>query len=261
MIELIVTDIDGTLVNSQKEIPDSFWSVFQDIRSKNIRFCVASGRQMQSLEQLFSPIANEIGFISDNGAFVKFKGEELHHKTLNFKEIQPILTTCDTIENAAVVLCGKNKAYVKTQNQWLFDQIALHYPALERVSDFSSVDDVVFKISVCDKKGSQENSYPYLKKFSDSFNVVVSGAAWLDITEKSINKGVAVKKIQNLWSVSPEKTLVFGDQFNDIEMLQSAKFSYAMKNAPQEVKNIASFVTAYDNNEEGVVSTIKEFLL
>ncbi len=260
MIKLIVSDIDGTLVNNKKEIPNRFWEIFNIIKTKNIRFCAASGRQMQSLEQLFAPIANEVGFVSDNGAFVKFQGNELYEIPMEISEVKSVLTTCEQIENIGTVLCGKRKAYIKTESDSIFEEIVRHYPSNQRVSSFSDINDTIFKISVCDPKTSKLNSYPYLKKFSDRLNVVISGELWLDVTDKKVNKGLALRYLQQLWNISPEETVVFGDQLNDLEMIQAAKFSFAMKNAQPEVKQVASFVTDYDNNNEGVVKQIEKIL-
>lgn len=259
MIKLIVSDIDGTLVNNKKEIPDSFWRIFKLIKEKDIRFCVASGRQMQSLEKLFEPIISEIGFVSDNGAFVKFQEQELYEIPIT-DNIKPILDACEQIKNIGVVVCGKKRAYIKTNSESIFQEIVRHYPSYQRVTDFSTIDDTVFKISICDKETSKINSYPQLKHFSKDFNVVISGNFWLDITHQKVNKGLALRELQKIWNISPDETLVFGDQMNDIEMMQVAKFSYAMKNAEPEVKKIASFVTEYDNNNEGVMKKIEELL-
>lgn len=260
MIKLIVSDIDGTLVNSKKELPHNFWKVYDLMQEKNIRFCAASGRQIQSLEKLFQPIAHEIGFASDNGALVRFQNKDLSEIPLEINTIEPILEVCKQIPNIGTVVCGKNKAYIKTDFDNIFNEITNYYPAYQRVDSFSDIKDSIFKISVCDKNFSRLNSYPKLKHFSNEFNVVISGDLWLDITNKNVNKGVAVRKLQELWNISADETLVFGDQFNDIEMLQSAKFSYAMKNAHDEVKKVASFVTDYDNNNEGVIRKIEELL-
>lgn len=260
MIKLIVSDIDGTLVNHKKELPNSFWDVFELMSQKNILFCAASGRQVQSLEKLFAPVSGQIGLVSDNGALVKFQGKELHEQPMRKDEITPILQVCETIKNAAVVLCGKEKAYVKTTNTALFEEIAVHYPSLERVVDFATVNDTVLKISVCDEEGVKSNSYPKLKSFSDVFKVVVSGEKWLDITDKNVNKGEAIQMLQRIWKITPDQTVVFGDQFNDIEMLRNATYSYAMKNAQPEVKAFASFETDYDNNHEGVIRKIYDLI-
>lgn len=260
MIKLIVSDIDGTFVNSKKEIPDDFWEVFELIKAKNVRFCVASGRQMHSLEQLFQPIAEEIGFVSDNGALLKFQGRELYQIPMRMDEIKPVLEVCEQIEGIGTVVCGKKKAYIKTDSESIFQEIVRHYPSYESVTDFSTIDDIILKISVCDEKISEFNSFPQLKQFSDDFKVVISGELWLDITDKKVNKGLALCELQKLWGISFEETAVFGDQLNDIEMMQNARFSYAMKNAQPQVKQVASFVTEYDNNNGGVVRKIRELL-
>lgn len=260
MIKLIVSDIDGTLVNKFKEIPPLFWEVFKLIQQKDIRFCAASGRQIQSLEQLFAPIQQQIAFASDNGALVKYQDKVLHENSIEKTLLKPILETCESIEGIAVALCGKRKAYVKTENIRLYEEIYLHYPAIEYVTDFNMVDDDILKVTVCDEKGSQQNSYPKLKIYESDFKVVISGDMWLDITAKEVNKGVAVSILQKMWGILPEETLVFGDQMNDIEMMAQAKFSYAMKNAHEEVKKIASFITDYDNNHSGVPRKILELI-
>lgn len=260
MIKLIISDIDGTLVNSNKELPEQFWDVADLMRQKNIRFCAASGRQVQSLEKLFAPIAYEMGFVSDNGAFVKYKNEELFENTMDFSAIQPILSKAKLLKHIGVALCGKNKAYIKTDDTEIYDEIVLHYPAYEKVDGFENIDDEILKITICDLAGSKHNSYEVLKSFSSDFKVVVSGDNWLDITNLEVNKGRAIKMLQQKWNITPDETVVFGDQLNDIEMMKTATYSFAMKNAQEEVKKTANFITEYDNNNHGVIKTIAKLL-
>ena len=260
MIKLIVTDIDGTLVNNQKEVPESFWEVFKEIRARGINFCVASGRQIQSLHELFAPIKDEIAFAPDNGASLIYKGETLFENPLNPDGIRPILETCEQIGQIGVALCGRENAYIKTDSVTIFDEIARHYPAHTKVKNFSEVNDDIFKITICDEGISRINSYPLLKKYENDFNVVVSGEIWLDITRSDVNKGVAVRRLQEKLGVLPSETVVFGDHMNDVEMIQTAEMSYAMKNAQEALKAIANYVTEYDNNEAGVVKTIQHLI-
>ena len=79
MIKLIVSDIDGTLVNNQKEIPHLFWKVFEQVHQKGILFCVASGRQIQSLYELFAPIKHLIAFAPDNGTSLIYQERSEEH--------------------------------------------------------------------------------------------------------------------------------------------------------------------------------------
>ena len=72
------------------------------------------------------------------------------------------------------------------------------------------------------------------------------------------NKGNAISGIQKELDISPEETLVFGDYLNDLEMMQNAKYSYAMKNAHPEFIKSSKYVTTFSNNENGVLKTIDE---
>ncbi|MDO5608759.1 MAG: HAD family hydrolase [Capnocytophaga sp.] len=260
MIKLIISDIDGTLVNDRKQLSENFAAVAKLMHDRNVRFCAASGRQFQSLEQLFAHIPYEMGYVSDNGAYIRYRDEDIFENPITYEAVKPVLNACETIEGIGVAICGKKKAYLKTDNEAVYEEVLLHYPALERVTSFDGIDDVIFKITVCDEKGSRTNSYPQLAHFEDQFKVVVSGTTWLDITHKHVNKGNAIRLLQEMWGITPDETVVFGDQLNDLEMMQSARYSYAMKNAQDEVKQLANYVTEYDNNHEGVIQKIAELL-
>jgi hydroxymethylpyrimidine pyrophosphatase-like HAD family hydrolase len=102
----------------------------------------------------------------------------------------------------------------------------------------------------------EENSYNAYKKFKNEFKVAVAAKIFLDITAKTANKGVAIKKVQEKLNISPDETLVFGDYLNDLEMMQNATHSYAMKNAHPDIIKISKYITEFDNNENGVLRTI-----
>ena len=87
--------------------------------------------------------------------------------------------------------------------------------------------------------------------------MVISGDTCLDTGLKGVNKGSAVAALQQMWQIRPEETLVFGDQFNDVDMFDCAFYSYAMGNASREVRQRARFVTG-TNNEGAVVNVIRE---
>ena len=90
--------------------------------------------------------------------------------------------------------------------------------------------------------------------------MTISGAYWIDITNEGVNKGVAVTALQEFLGISPEETMAFGDYLNDLELLKRASYSYAMKNAQEEVKQVAFYETKDDNNHNGVLKTICEVL-
>ena len=86
---------------------------------------------------------------------------------------------------------------------------------------------------------------------------MTSGPDCLDTGICGVNKGTAVEALQQMWNITPEETMVFGDQYNDIEMFERAYYSFAMQDAVEGVKKKARF-QAGSNNEGGVVQAIRQ---
>ena len=131
----------------------------------------------------------------------------------------------------------------------------------EIIDDYKNLNEQILKVALFDVFGSSVNSYPKIKdKLDKNLSAVVSSVNWIDIMNKNLNKGTAVKRLQNLYNIRKEETMAFGDFNNDIEMLKCAQYSFAMENASDELKKYANY-TADTNNNFGVVKAIKEFVL
>lgn len=259
MIKLIATDMDGTLLNSKNEIQDGFYDVFNEIREKQIIFAAASGRQYYNLLERFKDMKDNMMFIAENGTFVVYKGKELVVNSLDINLARELIKIGRTIENAFVILCGKNSAYIENRDERLIEQTEKYYARYEIVSDLTKVEDKILKVTICDFSGSEENSNKYFDDYRDKAQVCVSGKIWLDITANGVNKGVAIKEVQERLGIDYKETMVFGDYLNDLEMMSSAYYSYAMENAHDDLKKVARF-TAKSNDESGVVHAIREVL-
>lgn len=260
MIKLIATDMDGTLLNSQGEIDPSFYPTLEALYEKNIIFAAASGRQYYNLLKRFESVKDEMVFIAENGTYVVYKGEELLVSGLRQEDVDTFIEVAQDIPESYIVLCGKKSAYVVSEDERFKEQHKKYYERCEVVKDFKDVDDVILKFTICDFKGSEDNSNRFFETYRDDFQITVSGHYWLDITAKDINKGIAMKKIQEQFGITPEETMVFGDYLNDVELMKSAYHSYAMENGHPDLKKMARFV-AKSNDENGVVEMIREKVL
>jgi Cof subfamily protein (haloacid dehalogenase superfamily) len=96
------------------------------------------------------------------------------------------------------------------------------------------------------------------KNLNTNLECVVSGHNWIDIMNKGIDKGHAIKILQEKFKISPENTMAFGDYYNDISMFKVAYHSYAMGNAPEDVKKSANFITE-SNSKDGVYNVLYEY--
>ena len=258
-IKFVATDMDGTLLNSKKEIHEEFYEVFREMREKDIIFAAASGRQYYSLLETFDNIKDDMMFIAENGTFVVYKGKEIVTNSLDRDLAMELINIGRKIDESYVVLCGKNSAYIESDDDRLVNEVSKYYKRYKIVDDITTINDEILKVTICDFRGSEENSNNYFVEYRDKAQVTVSGDIWLDITAKNINKGVAIKELQELLGINYEETVVFGDYLNDLEMMESGYYSYAMKNAHDDLKKVARFI-AKSNDENGVVEAIKELI-
>lgn len=258
-VKLIVTDMDGTLLNSNHKVSELFFSLFNEIKSHDILFVAASGRPYYSMIDKLSKIKDDIIIVSENGGLA-IKNDELFLsnpiKKNNFKEICNLVLS---IENSHSVFCAKNKAYILSDSTKLLNLLKEYYPNYKVILNTLEITEPIYKIALFHEESSERFIYPFVKHLEDRFKVKVSANHWVDISENKANKGHALSLIQKNYNITPEETMVFGDYNNDIEMLKLAKYSFAMKNAHPDVKAVANFETT-NNDSYGVESILQQLL-
>ncbi|WP_343691172.1 HAD family hydrolase [Chitinophaga sp.] len=257
MIKLVVTDLDGTLLNDNHEVPPRFWDIATRLLKKGVKLGIATGRPHFSITENFKPLLGHVYAISDNGSFIMYDKREILSKPLPPEEIAALVNTSRAIADTYPVLCGKDFWYLETEDKVLLDRVLVFQKNIRIVEDLTKVEDPVLKMSVLDLPGAEHHAYPHYQPFADRLKVTLGGAFWVDVTRKDANKGEALQVLQQLNNISPEETLAFGDFMNDYEMMKAAKYSYAMKNAHPKILETANFVTAKDNNEAGVLDVIE----
>lgn len=261
MIKLIATDMDGTLLDENGKLPREFFDILDELRKRNIKFVVASGRPYFTLYEGFKPASDEIYYICDNGAYVVEDNGDVKVDIIDKNIVKELVKECENIPNVEVVLCGTKGAYHKKIDKKYTDEIDKYYIKKIIVDNLLDVEDDIFKVTICDIPNSSLNSYKVLsEKYGENLMVVVSGEIWVDITNKGINKGKALEKIQKDFNISKEETMVFGDFYNDIEMLKRAKYSFVMENANEDMKKYGNYI-ARSNRENGVIKAIKEYVI
>ncbi|MCI9595239.1 MAG: HAD family phosphatase [Lachnospiraceae bacterium] len=258
MIKLIVSDIDGTLVRDGENVlnPELYPEILR-LRAKGIQFAAASGRQWHSIERIFDPIKEKIFYISDNGAYVGCYGRNLFLTSINREIVLDFVREVRKCEGLDVMLSGPDVVYLETENKefihWLVDSYRFE---VKQVPDLLMVEDEFIKISVYKKHGVEEGARAIQEKFKDQLKITISGDMWMDCMAPGVSKGTAIRQIQESLDILPEETMAFGDQMNDMEMLEQAYYSYAIGNARPEVKKAARF-QADTNVRDGVLKVLR----
>ena len=102
--------------------------------------------------------------------------------------------------------------------------------------------DPIMKRAVYEPAGITDESGKYWRgRFSQYCTVVTSGNDWIDFIPFGTNKAKGIREYQKRYGILPEECMVFGDEYNDIEMLKSVKYSFAMEHAKDGVKAAASY--------------------
>ncbi len=258
-VKLVVTDMDGTLLNSDHKVSERFLELFEKLKQRDILFVAASGRQYQSIIDKLEPIKNDILVIAENGGVAMQNGTELVSTPLHPNAKNRVLGALDGIKNIHPVLCGKNGAHILDNSPKFEEKLQEYYSKYTVIEDLKAFEGEILKIAVYHFESSEKFIYPSLKQLEDDLQVKVSGQNWVDISSADANKGFALQKVQELYNITPEETIVFGDYNNDLEMLAMADFSFAMENAHPNVKKAARYSTS-SNDDFGVERILEKLL-
>lgn len=261
-VRLIVTDMDGTLLDADGRIPDGLWQRLEALRERGIVFAPASGRQYGMIAQLFEPVLAGMVVIAENGSFVVRDGAEVSSTTIDAAGAAQIVGTLRARiasgRDLGVVMCGKRGAYVERTDAMFADASGQYYAFLTAIDDILEHGDDVLKVAVADFEDAPGLARA-LEPFAHTHQIVVSGQHWVDIMSHDADKGVAVRALQRELGVTPAQTVAFGDYLNDLQMLDAAEHSFAMANAHPDVRARARHLAA-SNTEYGVLQVLDRIL-
>lgn len=261
MIKLIVSDVDGTLVEEgTRNINPELLDTILKLREKGIQFVVASGRPWASVETTFEPIKEKIFYIADNGAYIGCHGRSLYVYQINRDAVRRFIEMSRRHPDLDLIYAAPDCEYMESSNDALYHWMTEGYKfKVERVKDLMALDVPCIKLSLFKKSGIELGAREIYEAFKDELQVCCASDMWMDSMAPGVNKGMAIKTIQESLGILPEETMAFGDQLNDMEMMNQAYYSFAVANAREEVKKAARF-QADTNERDGVLKILRNLL-
>lgn len=263
MIKLVASDLDGTLLpEGTKDINPEFYDVVRKLHEKGIIFVAASGRDLSTMRTVVEPIGDIIYCISNNGGRItKYMDSDLAVYSLDFNLVQDVISDTRNDEHVKFVsLSTNNGTYTDYKDKetldWLLNGYGMN-PIL--VNDMSEKELSVVKISVLTTCDATDVVDYYEKKYGEMCHVTVAGDRWIDFTHVKADKGIAFLDLINKLGISKMETWAFGDNINDISMLEAAGVGYAAPSAREEVKNVAD-VCLEGNIWDSVINQLKTLL-
>lgn len=259
-IRLVAADMDGTLLNQKKQYSPKLPEVVKQLKKRDIRFVIASGRQYYNLLDTFPNLQDDLLYIAENGGMVCDGKQILDSYAIPTEQLQEPIALVQQIPNAHLILCGAQSAYTDCADDPIFLQHAkMYYAKLSIVPDFmeAAKQDSICKMAVFLYKQAENILYPALCKGKDAFVKVLSGDCWVDLMPQGLHKGRAMRFLQQYFGLKQEECMAFGDYPNDCEMMDAVYHSYAMANAHPQLAAHCRF-RAPSNEEDGVIRTLVE---
>lgn len=244
MIKLIASDLDGTLLlNGAQDLPEEMFTLIPRLKKEGILFAAASGRQYANMKRLFAPVVSDMAFICENGALVVKDDKILYQEIFDADLMREIIQAANEKEGAEYSCSTKDFYYIQPKTDAYYNLLKNIVKCDCRV--IKSVEEITIpclKMAVYEPGGVTDECIKYWQsRFSDRCKVVTSGLTWIDFIPFQTNKAIGVQKLRDMYDIGADECMVFGDEYNDIEMLQSVKYSFAMAHSKPGVRASADF--------------------
>lgn len=269
MIKLLALDMDGTLLNSQKQLTEPQIVAIHKAIEKGVKLVLCTGRMLTGVKPYF----DQLGLDAENEYVIVNNGCSTHQtsdwKLIDWAELSPqqinYLATFLPESSMQLTLFDEEHYYVLEDepNQYSRADANLVYvePTILSMENATNQSRHLFQAMFV---GTQEATDTFEQKhaatLSQDFDVVRSQDVLLEILPTGANKASALKTLAQQLQILPEEIMAIGDANNDIEMLEFAGLSIAMGNASASIKSLTDDVTA-TNDQDGVAKAIYKHII
>ena len=268
MIKLVAIDMDGTLLNSKKELLEETKQYFKDFHKKETEtlLVLCTGRPETGIR----PYLKDLGYLEENHYIISQNGANIYESRTGKRVMDAFLDSAAIqkwIElgkkhGISVMGAGVDYYYCFDQEptEWMEFDVKLVSGKLKRIPTKESLNTDFYKILLMgDEEQLNEFETFIPQEWRDEFYVVRSQKYLVEVLTKGVNKAFGLEKLAQKLNIQPSEIVAIGDAANDIEMLEYAGLAIAMGNASEEVKSISDIVT--DTNENnGVIKAIDKLI-
>ncbi|GIW49282.1 MAG: haloacid dehalogenase [Caloramator sp.] len=272
--KLIAMDMDGTLLNSQKQVTEYTKKVLKRASEKGIKLVICTGRIFTSAKSYARIIGTKAPIIASNGAYIREKdrNEVIYEKYIKKETLldiikvtrewgfYPHIYTTDTIYSEKLIHSSLN--YSKW-NETVPEDERINIQIVDSLEDIVEKEGENFlKVVVMALEDEVEKLQELKKYIKENMDVSIFSSYMnnFEIMDKEVSKGNALKRLAEFFDIDREAIVCFGDNENDKTMFEFAGFPIAMGNAEEEIKKIAAYVTDTNDND-GVAKAIEELIL
>lgn len=235
--KVIFFDIDGTLLDFDKKIPESTKKAVQDLKNAGHHVAIATGRA----PFMFADLLDELqinSFVSFNGQYVVFEGKVIYKNPLSSKTLEKVLEFSRESNNPLVFMNHETMMATAEDHPYIHESMGtLKFAHPKFDPDFFKNHEIYQTLLFCDI--GEEEKY---KKYDD-LNFIRWHHLATDILPMGGSKAEGIKKLISRLKFEKEDVYAFGDGLNDLEMIEFVGTGIAMGNAEEKLKELADFIT------------------
>ncbi len=260
---LLAVDIDGTLLNSKREITAKTKKAIHQAIDKGIVFTISSGRPIQGVEMITKQLEVDIPVITYNGAMVITGTSKNVIYSCNMREEDVLLVErLGRERNTTMAIWSDNQLFVNR-----VDERAAKYSQLSGTQPklYGDIRELLGKgINKLLWYDEIEQINAFEREMKDqvgpSVNFHTSQPFFLEFVDVNASKAIALEKLGEHYGIRQEEMIAIGDGYNDLSMIEYAGLGVAMENAPADIQKLADYVTL-SNENDGVAHVIEKFIL
>ena len=261
-MKLIVTDLDGTLLSDEKKVSEYNIEILnRAVKEKEIELVVASGRDIYSIKNLTKDLKIKY-YICFNGAKIYNDDKLIYKEAIDEKICEDILKKGMELNLKFSATSENEIHYTKMDNEYTRlengkDKLKFFYLKSKEDIKQRNFEKIVF-VGIEEELIHLRN---YIEeKYGDKANIFYSGSGVLDIVNNKCSKGTAVGKIATLLNIDKSKIIAFGDNENDVSMLELVGHPVIMENSRKDLKK-KKYNKTVSNNNDGVGKYINDNIL
>lgn len=262
---LIAIDLDGTLLDEEKNISLRNRMALAKVREQGHKVVIATGRPYRSSKLYYEQLVLDSPMVNFNGAFVHHprdsKSFKPSHSPIDKFTAKTIIETCESYEVKNIMVEILDQFYLRYESKDIIETFTFG----ERPANYGNLleiinDDPTSLLIHPDEKNHDELAHILEDAHAEVIDQRSWGTPWnmIEIVKAGLNKAIGLDKIAKYYDIPRERIIAFGDESNDLEMIEYAGCGVAMGNGIDELKNISDEVTT-TNEDDGVAFFLEEY--
>ena len=259
-VKLIASDMDGTLLDENGQVPPETFDLILALRERGVRFVASSGRRYDRLCDFFSPVKDRMDFVASNGAQVFADGVQIDREVYSHLAIRRLAKTVAMFHNMHLALFDRTKSYLLDDEDKFVREVDKDLPNVERIYELPSPQVSIIKASIfCDDGNVMDNAYVLQRELGGLFTFAPSGSSYIDAMQPGISKASGIAQVMEYHGIDASEVMAFGDAMNDYEIIRFVGTGCAMANGRPALRAVADRVIG-SNIEHAVQSEMRRVL-